>query len=160
VTSLEKEMADLKAKNKELSRKVDSLEALVARNKAFVEDAEACMSRNVDLLVELKKMEEDLKMSEESHKRGEIAWKEAEELAEKNAKRLEDSRGILLACMQEAKVAVDAVFAKGGAEHSEVLPDADPTAFSAWLQVKVDHFAHLLDNISDFGAYGAILSVV
>ena len=36
----------------------------------------------------------------------------------KNAKRLEDSRAALLACMQEAKVAIDAVFAKGGAKHS------------------------------------------
>jgi hypothetical protein len=35
--------------------------------------------------------------------------------------------------MQEVKVAFDATFIKGSAESSRVLPEADPTAFSAWL---------------------------
>ena len=52
---------------------------------------------------------------------------------EANAKKLEDSRATLLACMQEAKVSLDAVFAKGGSKLSEVLPNADPTTFSTWL---------------------------
>jgi hypothetical protein len=35
--------------------------------------------------------------------------------------------------MQEAKVAIDAAFIKGGVESSRLLLEADPTAFSAWL---------------------------
>ena len=58
VASSEKEKADLRARNKELSGQVGSLEASIARNKALVEDAEACMSHNVDLCGELKKMED------------------------------------------------------------------------------------------------------
>jgi predicted RNase H-like nuclease (RuvC/YqgF family) len=77
VTSLEKEKAYLKARNKELSRQVESLEASVVRNEALVEDAEPCMSRNVDLRTELKEKDEDLK--------------KVEKLAEENAKELEDS---------------------------------------------------------------------
>jgi chromosome segregation ATPase len=77
VTSLEKEKADLKARNNELSGQVESLKALVARIKALVEDAEACMSHNVDLRAELKEKDEDLK--------------KAEMLAKENAKKLEDS---------------------------------------------------------------------
>jgi hypothetical protein len=75
VTSLEK--AYLKARNKELSGQVESLEASVVRNKALVEDAELCMSHNVDLRAKLKEKDEDLK--------------KAEKLAEENAKKLEDS---------------------------------------------------------------------
>ena len=73
VTSLEKEKADMKAENKELSGQVESLEASVVRNKALVEDAEACMSRNVDLHAELKKTEEDLKKLEESCRKAKVA---------------------------------------------------------------------------------------
>ena len=69
VTSLEKE----KVENKELSGQVESLEASVVRNKALVEDAEACMSRNVDLHAELKKTEEDLKKLEESCRKAKVA---------------------------------------------------------------------------------------
>ena len=54
VASLEKEKVDLKVRNKELSGQVGSLESSIARNKALVEDAEACLSRNVDLNMELK----------------------------------------------------------------------------------------------------------
>ena len=88
-----------------------------------------------------------------------MARKEAEELAEKNAKKLEESCAALLACMQEAKVALDVVFAKGGVEQSEVLPDADPMAFSAWLQAELGQFVQLLNIVSDFGAHRAALVI-
>ena len=127
---MEKEKVDLKARNKELSRQVGSLEASIARNKALVEDAEACLSRNVDLTIELKRKDEDLRKAEDFHKK-------VEELAKENAKKLEGSRAALLACMQEAKVAIDNVFVKGGTESSGVLPEADPVAFFAWLQVEL-----------------------
>lgn len=80
----------------------------------------------------MKKKDEDLKEAE-SHREAEGVWKEAKEPAEKNAKMLEESRSALLACMEEAKVALDAIFAKAGAEQREVLPNADLAAFSAWL---------------------------
>ena len=89
------------------------------RNKALVEDAEACLSHNVELNVELKRKDEDMRKTEDSHKK-------AEELAEWNAKKLEDSLATLLACMQEVMVAIDAAFVKGVVESSGV-------AFSAWL---------------------------
>ena len=81
----------MKARNKELSRQVGLLEASITRNKALVEDAEACLSHNVDLHTELKRKDEDLR-------RAEVSWKKAEELVE-NAKRLEDSCVALLAYM-------------------------------------------------------------
>jgi len=130
VTSLEKEKADLKARNRELSRKVKSLKASVARNKALVEDAEGCMSCNLDLRAELKGKDDDLKKAEDSRKK-------AEELAEENAKKLEDLCATLLAYIQEVKVAIVTAFVKGGAESSRVLPEADPVAFSAWLQAEL-----------------------
>jgi hypothetical protein len=110
------------------------------------------MSPNVDLHVELKEKDEDLKKAEEAHK-------EDVELAEKRAKELEDSSAALVACMQEAKVAIDAAFVKGGAESSELLPEADPAAFLAWLQAEVGQFSQLLDSVADFGAYGATLTI-
>ena len=81
------------------------------------------MSRNIDLNTELKRKYEDLRKAEDSRKK-------AEELVEENAKKLEDSRAALLACMQEAKVAIDNAFVKGGMESSGVLPEADPATFS------------------------------
>ncbi|XP_066351472.1 autophagy-related protein 23-like [Miscanthus floridulus] len=88
IASLEKEKDDLKARNKELSGQVGSLEASIARNKALVDDMEACLSRNIDLNVELKRKDEDLRKAEDSRKK-------VEEL-EENAKKLEGSRAALL----------------------------------------------------------------
>lgn len=93
IASLEKEKVDLKAKNRELSGQVGSLEDLIARNKALVDDAEACLSHNVDLNVELKRKDKDLKRAKDSRKR-------AEELVEESAKKLDSSHATLLACMQ------------------------------------------------------------
>ena len=87
------------------------------------------MSHNVDLNMELKRKDEDLRKAEDSRKK-------AEEL-EENAKKLEGSRAALLACMQEAKVAIDTAFIKGGAGSSGVLPEADPATFLAWLQAEL-----------------------
>jgi hypothetical protein len=83
------------------------------------------------------KKDEKLKEVEEAREKAEGARKEAEDKVEKSAKELEDSCAALLACMQEAKVAVDVAFVKGGAEPSGVLPDVDPSAFSAWLQAEL-----------------------
>ena len=80
-------------------------------------------------------------------------------MAEKNAKRLEDSRAALLACMQEAKVVIDSTFVKGSMESSGVLPEADPVVFSTWLQAELGQFSQLLDSVANFGAYGAALAV-
>ena len=46
----------------------------------------------------------------------------------------------MLACMEEAKVVLDAVFVKAGAKQSDVLLDADPMAFLAWLQAKLGQY--------------------
>ena len=127
---MEKEKVELKARNRELSGQVGSLEASIANNKALVEDAEACLSRNVDLNAELKRKDEDLRKVEDSRKK-------VDELVKENAKRLEDSCAALLACMQEAKVAIDTTFVKDSAESSGVLPEADLAAFLAWLQAEL-----------------------
>ena len=127
---MEKGKVDLKARNRELSGQVGSLEASIAKNKALVEDAEACLSRNVDLNAELKRKDEDLRKAEDSRKK-------AEDLVEENTKKLEDSRAALLAYMQEVKVAIDSTFVKGGMESSGVLLEADPATFSAWLQAEL-----------------------
>ena len=109
------------------------------------------MSCNVDLNAELKRKDEDLRKAEDSRKK-------AEGLADKNAKKLEDSRAAWLACMQEAKVAINSAFVKGSAELSGVLPEANPTTFSMWLQAELGQFSQLLDSVANFGAYGAALA--
>jgi hypothetical protein len=76
------------------------------------------LSRYVDLNAELKRKDEDLR--------------KAGELAEENAKKLEGLRAALLACMQEAKVAINTAFVKGGMESSGVLPEADHGSSGAW----------------------------
>ena len=145
VASLEKEKVDLKARNKELFGQVGSLEASIARNKALDEDADACLCCNVDLNAELKRKDEDLRKAEDS-------CKKAKELEKENAKKLEDSLAALLAYKQEAKVVIDTAFVKGSTESSRVLPEADPTVFSAWFQAELGQFSQLLDSVADFGA--------
>lgn len=125
----------------------------------MVDDVQALLCCNLDLRIDLKKKDKELKVVEDSRKRAEGAHKEAKELAVKNAKKLEDSRATLLPCMQEAKVALDVVFAKGSMKPSEVLPDADPMEFLAWLQAEHGQFTQLLNNVLDFGAYGATLAI-
>ena len=110
------------------------------------------MSHNVDLNMELKRKDEDLREAEDSHKK-------AEELVEENAKKFKGSRAALLTCMQEAKVAIDNSFVKGGVESSGVLPEADPVVFSAWLQVELGPFSQLLDSVADFRAYRVALAI-
>ena len=110
------------------------------------------MSRNVDFNAELKRKNEDLREAEDSHKK-------AEELVEENAKKFKGSRAALLTCMQEAKVAIDNAFVKGGVESSGMLPEADPVVFSAWLQVELGPFSQLLDSVADFGAYVVALAI-
>ena len=149
---MEKEKVDLKARNRKLFGQVESLEASIMKNKALVEDVEACMSHNIDLHAELKEKDEDLKKTEE-------ARKEAMELAEKRAKELEDSCVALLAYMQEAKVAIDIAFVKGGVESRRVLLEADPATFLAWLQAELGQFSQLLESVTNFGAYGATLAI-
>jgi hypothetical protein len=73
--------------------------------------------------MELKDKDKKLKEAKGSHKNVEVARKKAEELAEANTQKLEVSRAALLACMQEAKFALDAVFAKASSELSKVLLD-------------------------------------
>lgn len=98
-----------------------------------MDDAQALLGQNLDLCADLKKKYMDLKEVEQSHRKAEGAWKEVEELTKKNFKKLEESRSSMLACMEEAKVGLNVVFAKAGVEQSEVLLDVDPTVFSAWL---------------------------
>jgi hypothetical protein len=137
VLVLEKARVDAKVEIKELKGQVESLEATIAKNKDLVNDAQALLNRNLNLRADLKKRDEKLEEAEDLHKKDEEAHKEADELAEKNAKRLEESRATLFAYMQEAKVALEVVFAKGGLEPSKVLPDAEPAAFSTWLQAEL-----------------------
>jgi hypothetical protein len=56
----------LKAVNKEFMGQVESLHASIEKNKALVEEAEACARHNVDLHVELKEKDDDLKKAEEA----------------------------------------------------------------------------------------------
>lgn len=62
--------------------------------------------------MELNRKNEELEEAKGSCKKAEEVHKKAEELAKANAKKLEDSRTALLACMQEAKVSLDVVFAR------------------------------------------------
>ena len=85
--------------------------------------------------------------------------KKAEGLVASSAQKLEESRNALLVCMREAKDALDAIFSKAGSKQSDRLPDADPKAFSTWLKSEIGQLVLLLDNVLDFGAYGATLAV-
>jgi septal ring factor EnvC (AmiA/AmiB activator) len=152
VSDLERARTYLKAANKELMGQVESLQASIERNKALVEEAEACARRNVDLHVELKEKDGDLKKAKEARQTAVV-------LVEARAKDLKDSRVALLACMKEAKASIDSAFAKGGARLSEALPEADSVAFLEWLQAEVGQFEKLLDGVSDLGAYGAALAI-
>jgi hypothetical protein len=67
---------------------VESLEATMVKNKALVDDAEALLGCNLDLHADLRKRDEDLKEAKDSCRKAEVAHKEAEELAEINAKKL------------------------------------------------------------------------
>lgn len=77
-----------------------------------MDEAQALLNHNLDLHAELNRKNEELEEAKDSCKKAEGARKEAKELAGMNAKKLEDSRAALLACMQEAKVTLDAIFAK------------------------------------------------
>lgn len=129
------------------------------KNKSLIDDAQGLLNRNINLHAELNGKVEKLKEAEDSRKKAEVACKKAKELAEMNAKKLEVSHAALLACMQEAKAALDVVFAKASSEPCEELPDADPAAFSMLLKAEVGQLVPLLDSVSDFGAYGATLAI-
>lgn len=87
------------------------------------------------------------------------SYKKAQGLVASNAKKLEDSRVAFLACMQEAKVALDTIFVKAGSEPGVELPEVDPVAFLSWLKAEVSQLVPLLDIVLDFGAYGVTLAV-
>jgi hypothetical protein len=112
VEKLERSKGVLATANRELKAKIGSLEVSIAKNKGLIDDAQGLLNHNIDLHMELKDKGENLKEAKGSHKNVEVAQKKDEELAEVNAQMLEVSRAALLACMQEAKVALDAVFAK------------------------------------------------
>lgn len=61
--------------------------------------------------------------------------------------------------MQDAKVALDAIFAKATSMATDELPEANVVAFSSWLTTKVGQLLPLLDSVSNFGAFGATLGV-
>lgn len=138
--------------NKELKARVGSPEATIAENKNKVEQADELLNHNIDLHTKLREKSDKIVEVEE-------ACKKAEELAESNAQRLEYSRKALLACMRDAKVALDVVFAKAGSMVTDDLPEANAVAFSSWLSTEVGHLLPLLDSVLDFGAFGATLGV-
>lgn len=72
---------------------------MILKNKDLLDDTQALLNRNLDLRVDLKNKDEKLKEAEASRKKAEGALKEAKELVEKNAKKLEDLHAALLACM-------------------------------------------------------------
>lgn len=84
------------------------------------------MNCNIDLRVELRKKEEELKKAEEARQK-------AMDLAEARLKELDDSRVALQACMESVKAEVYGAFAKGGADLSGLLPEVDAMAFKEWL---------------------------
>ena len=61
--------------------------------------------------------------------------------------------------MRDAKVALDAVFAKAASMATDELPEANMAAFSSWLTTKVGQLLPLFDSVSDFGAFGATLGI-
>ena len=67
---LEKVKVELKSKNKELKGQVESLEVTIAKNKALVDDAEALLGHNLDLRVDLRKRDMDLKEAKDSQEKG------------------------------------------------------------------------------------------
>ena len=85
--------------------------------------------------------------------------KKTEGLAASSAQKLEESHNALLVCIREAKDALDIVLLKARSKQSDQLPDADPKAFSTWLKLEIGQLGLLLDNVLDFGAYGATLAV-
>ena len=65
----------------------------------------------------------------------------------------------MLACTRDAKVALDAVFAKAGSMATDKLSKANVADFLSWLTIEVGQLLPLLDTISDFGAFSATLGV-
>ena len=99
------------------------------------------LNHNISLHAKLRDKDEKLKEAKGFRKMVRVARKKAEELVEANAQKLEVSHATLLPCMQEAKVALDSIFAKASSEPSEVLPDGDPLAFSVWLKAELRQFS-------------------
>lgn len=85
VKKLEKSKEGLSTANKELKAKIESLEALIAKNKGLVDEAQELLNRNIDLHSELNDKGEKLEEAENFCKKAEVARKKAEELAETNA---------------------------------------------------------------------------
>jgi hypothetical protein len=56
----------LKKQNHALSKQVESLQAMVEKNRKVVEDVEQCLHRNIDLHSDLTKKEEELEKVEKS----------------------------------------------------------------------------------------------
>ena len=124
-----------------MKAKIESLEASIAKNKGLIDDEQGLLNQNIALHVKLRDKDKKLKEAKGFRKMVRVARKKAEELVEANAQKLEVSHATLLPCMQEAKVALDSIFAKASSEPSEVLPDGDPLAFSVWLKAELRQFS-------------------
>lgn len=135
----------LAEENDSLRKKVQELEAQIKKNKGVVAEASRAMNRIIELHSEVDTKKTELEKLQKSRD-------DAVTHAEGQEKEMERLKSELLSCMREAKALINAVFAKGGMEASEALPDADPKLFADWLSLEIGNFRDLLNGSLDIGA--------
>lgn len=135
-----------------LAKRVEELEAQIAKDKKLVAEASGAMDRIIDLGSEVHKRDSEIKDLKK-------AWDEAVALAEGRASVMEKSKTELFSCMRDAKAIIDGVFSRGGMEASNELSEVDPKLFADWLSNEVSQFQLLLKGALDVGAYGAAIGL-
>lgn len=134
--------------NSSLLKRVQELESQIEKDKELVTEASGLMNRVIELGAVVSEKDTEIGSLKKAHD-------EAISLAEGRALEMEKSKGDLLSCMHEAKAIIDGVFAKGGMQASEELPETDPVHFADWLSSEIAQFQLLLQGSLDVGAYGA-----
>jgi hypothetical protein len=138
--------------NESLRKTVQELEAQIAKDKKIVAESSGAMNRIIDLRSEVDTKKAEIEKLQKSRD-------EAVARAEGQARDMEKLKTELSSCMREAKALIDTVFAKGGKEPSDALPDADPKLFADWLSLEMGNFRDLLNGSLDVGAYGAAIGL-
>lgn len=152
LTSAGVEKKKLEGANDSMLKRVEELEAKVERDKKAAAESFDLMNRVIDLGTEVHQKDSEIESLKKGH--DEVVARSEGKDAE-----MHKSWDALLSCMREAKAIMDGVFAKGGMQISEEMPEADPAQFSDWLTNEIGQFQLLLEGSLVVGAYGAGLGL-
>ena len=117
------------------------------------EEAQDTIGKNIEL-------RRRLETAEVARATAEEVRKIAEGRASASATRVTQMAFDLGKCMVVAKEVLDSVLVKARAAESMALPEADANAFVEWLRAVEALMGLVVDNVSDFGAFGGALGMV